>query len=501
MVDLSVNCCIDLQNGRCSSLSPLERSTEFKCKCPFPAFYQDKEEKEKSKREEEEDLEDEDEFYDCEDDDDEEYDDEEDEEDEQNEENGVNNRKNKKRNVSAHWTAHLSASRSPAPERVQDGAQAELNAEFVEISEVIALRYSRLSLAHNPSLLIGPSSPTIGNGTFQQNGGVRGIEVPNVAVQQDESQIMMKRYLIPICTIGEGAFGRVQLCQHRETGRYYALKSMYIPKIVERRQVQHVHQEKRILQALDHPFIVKLWDTAKDAANLFMVMEFLPGGELFSYFRAARKFPSQTVKFYAAEIILALEYLHSIYIAYRDLKPENLMVSLHGHIKLTDFGFAKIIHNKSYTLCGTPSYLAPEVFQRKGHNQSVDWWALGVLIFELMAGDQPFRGKTPEEIEESIVNSKENGLHFPRRTFSPNAKDVIRRLLCIEPKDRIGYSQLKSHQWFCNYDWQELYNRNYKPPFLPTIYHDGDTGNFDSYQEIEQFPPAKQSELDLFDEW
>uniref|UniRef100_A0A914H1W6 cAMP-dependent protein kinase catalytic subunit n=1 Tax=Globodera rostochiensis TaxID=31243 RepID=A0A914H1W6_GLORO len=427
-----------------------------------------------------------------------------------------------------------SASRSPAPERV-DGAQAELDAE-VEISEVIALHYYRNPsvFVRNPSVLMRPQ--VLGRGVegthYAYSNGTRRhhpqpllyVHQPSVMEDDEQPQLgdappppsprddiaahedaeeykMMKRWLDPLVTIGTGAFGRVQLCQHRRTGKYYALKSMYMPTIIERKQVEHVHQEKRILQNLAHPFIVRLWDTAKDRANLYMVMEFLPGGELFAYFRALRKFSSTVVKFYSAEIILALEYLHSKQIAYRDLKPENLMVSIHGHIKLTDFGFAKVIQNKSYTLCGTPSYLAPEVFERIGHNQCVDYWALGVLIYELMAGDQPFWGKCPEDVYEHIQETKENGLRFPRRTFSPHAKEIIQALLCIDPKQRLGCDQLKQHPWFSQYEWTELYNRNYKPPFMPTIYHDGDTGNFDSYQEVEHMAPAKQCELDLFDEW
>lgn len=158
-----------------------------------------------------------------------------------------------------------------------------------------------------------------------------------------------------------GTFGRVELTKHKETGQYFALKSLYIPSILERRQLNHVFNEKRILSRLEHPFIVKLYDTAKDNRYLYMIMEFLAGGELFSYLSEflsvvlqvciyfigmTRTLPSSIVKFYAAEVLLALEYMHSMSIAFRDLKPENLMLSREGHIKLTDFGFAKQIDSK-----------------------------------------------------------------------------------------------------------------------------------------------------------
>ena len=170
----------------------------------------------------------------------------------------------------------------------------------------------------------------------------------------------LKHFLIPVCTIGTGkpfclihrntlclgSFGRVQLTQHKETNEYFALKSLYIPSILERRQLAHVFNEKRILIQLNHPFIVKLFDTAKDNRCLYMIMEYLSGGELYSYLRLTRTLPSPVVKFYSAEVLLALEYMHSMNIAYRDLKPENLMLSKEGHIKLTDFGFAKKIDSK-----------------------------------------------------------------------------------------------------------------------------------------------------------
>uniref|UniRef100_A0AC34QEW6 Protein kinase domain-containing protein n=1 Tax=Panagrolaimus sp. JU765 TaxID=591449 RepID=A0AC34QEW6_9BILA len=267
-----------------------------------------------------------------------------------------------------------------------------------------------------------------------------------------ESSVSLHDSLTTVCTIGTGTFGRVELTKHSVTGQYYALKALYIPEIVAKRQVDHVHNEKRVLQRLSHPFIVELFDTAKDSRNLYMVLEFLAGGELFSYLRMSKSFPSGMVKFYAAEIVLALSYLHSLNIAYRDLKPENLLLTHDGHIKMTDFGFAKEIHNKSYTVCGTPEYLAPEIISRRGHNQSVDWWSLGVLIFELMTGKTPFPGKSAKDVQDAI-NANDGHVEFPPRTFSSNAKSIVSRLLRTNPRERLGdgpngADAVKSHPWF-----------------------------------------------------
>lgn len=157
-------------------------------------------------------------------------------------------------------------------------------------------------------------------------------------------------------------------------------------EVVRLKQVEHVKSEKDILKRIQHPFIVNLFATFQDNRRLFMVMEFVHGGELFSYLRRETKLDNAGGRFYASEITVALQYLHSMDIVYRDLKPENLLIDGEGHVKITDFGFAKVVLDRTWTVCGTPEYLAPEVIQSKGHGKSVDWWALGILIFEMLAG-------------------------------------------------------------------------------------------------------------------
>uniref|UniRef100_A0AAF3FK71 Protein kinase domain-containing protein n=1 Tax=Mesorhabditis belari TaxID=2138241 RepID=A0AAF3FK71_9BILA len=166
----------------------------------------------------------------------------------------------------------------------------------------------------------------------------------------------MLQDLEAVCTIGTGTFGRVQLTRHRDTKKHYALKILNMHKIVQTRQVEHVHNEKHILSIIEHPFIVKLHNTERDERNLYMIMEFVPGGELFSYLRAARRFSLQMATFYAAEITSALAFLHSQNIVYRDLKPENLMLTQSGHIKMADFGFAKELRDR-YKIVGIDAIL------------------------------------------------------------------------------------------------------------------------------------------------
>ncbi|KAF8948556.1 hypothetical protein BGZ52_006786, partial [Haplosporangium bisporale] len=205
-------------------------------------------------------------------------------------------------------------------------------------------------------------------------------------------------------------------------------------EVVRLKQVEHINSEKQILSQVHFPFIVNLFTTFQDDRNLYMLLEYVIGGELFSHLRKAGRFTNDMTRFYAAEIVLAIEYLHARDIIYRDLKPENLLLDSSGHIKITDFGFAKRVEDRTWTLCGTPEYLAPEIIQSKGHGKAVDWWALGILIFEMLAGYPPFFDDNPFGIYEKILAGR---IYFPSHIDSA-AKDLIKKLLTADRTKRLG---------------------------------------------------------------
>ncbi|KAG9290589.1 hypothetical protein G9A89_020959 [Geosiphon pyriformis] len=285
-------------------------------------------------------------------------------------------------------------------------------------------------------------------------------------------------------TLGTGTFGRVFLTKFKHTENYYAMKVLKKVEVVRLKQVEHINSEKQILSQVHHPFIVNLFCTFQDDRNLYMLLEYVIGGELFSHLRKAGRFSNDVTRFYAAEIILAIEYLHSKDIIYRDLKPENLLLDSRGHVKITDFGFAKKVEDRTWTLCGTPEYLAPEIIQSKGHGKAVDWWALGILIFEMLAGYPPFFDDNPFGIYEKILAGK---IQFPSH-FDPHAKDLIKRLLTADRTKRLGNlrgasEDVKKHKWFRGVDWQGLFDRRTQAPIVPPYQHPGDTSNFEKYPE------------------
>lgn len=206
-------------------------------------------------------------------------------------------------------------------------------------------------------------------------------------------------------TLGTGSFGRVHLARSVHNQRFYAIKVLRKQHLVRMKQVEHVNNEREVLSLVRHPFLVNLWGTFQDPTFLYLVMDFVPGGELFTLLRSSRRFPQPVAKFYIAEVALAIDFLHSNDIIYRDLKPENILLGADGHLKLIDFGFAKHTKERCWTLCGTPDYLAPEVISSKGYNKSVDWWALGVLLFEMLAGYPPFytEENNPIKLYEKIL--------------------------------------------------------------------------------------------------
>lgn len=221
------------------------------------------------------------------------------------------------------------------------------------------------------------NQPSANNDSAPSDGSITNNLPPTAVPQMNPKRETKGKYTLADFTIsrtlGTGSFGRVHLVQSKHNQRFYAVKVLKKQQVVKMKQVEHTNDERTMLQRCRFPFLITLWGTWQDSKNLYMVMDFIEGGELFSLLRKSQRFPNPVAKFYAAEVTLALDYLHSMNIIYRDLKPENLLLDRHGHIKITDFGFAKEVPDITWTLCGTPDYLAPEVVSSKGYNKSVDW--------------------------------------------------------------------------------------------------------------------------------
>ncbi|KAM0787192.1 hypothetical protein ACM66B_006435 [Microbotryomycetes sp. NB124-2] len=289
-------------------------------------------------------------------------------------------------------------------------------------------------------------------------------------------------------TLGTGTFGRVLLTRSQPRSRpgsqprYFALKVLEKITVVRLRQVEHLNSERSTLAEVSHPFIVNLFFTFQDEANLYLLLEFVQGGELFSHLRRAGRFSPDVSRFYASNIILALEYLHARDIVYRDLKPENLLIDSLGYLKIADFGFAKRVQDRTFTLCGTPEYLAPEIINATGHGVAADWWALGVLIFELLCGFPPFFADHPLEIYERILH---NRFSFPPHVDSVG-RDLIRRLLTADLTKRLGNLKhgardVKYHHWFEGVDWAAVEHKRIRAPIIPVAAGAGDVSNFERY--------------------
>ncbi|XP_044253553.1 cGMP-dependent protein kinase, isozyme 2 forms cD4/T1/T3A/T3B isoform X4 [Tribolium madens] len=298
-----------------------------------------------------------------------------------------------------------------------------------------------------------------------------------------------------LTTLGVGGFGRVELVQIQgDSNRSFALKQMKKAQIVETRQQQHIMSEKEIMGEANCDFIVKLFKTFKDRKYLYMLMESCLGGELWTVLRDKGHFDDATTRFYTACVVEAFDYLHSRNIIYRDLKPENLLLDNQGYVKLVDFGFAKKLHSgrKTWTFCGTPEYVAPEVILNKGHDISADYWSLGVLMFELLTGTPPFTGADPMKTYNIILKGID-AIDFPRN-ITRNAMALIKKLCRDNPAERLGYqkggiSEIQKHKWFDGFNWEGLVNRTLTPPILPQVKHVTDTSNFDDYPPDTDTPP------------
>ncbi|GLC68711.1 cGMP-dependent protein kinase [Pleodorina starrii] len=294
-----------------------------------------------------------------------------------------------------------------------------------------------------------------------------------------------------VAVLGAGGFGQVLLVQYK--GNYRALKIISKGFVKEQGLVEHVKREKELMSECDSHFLVKLEGTTTDDTMLYMMMEAVMGGELFSYLQTrTRPLDENHARFYAASVILALEYLHDRDMVYRDLKPENLLIDLQGYVKVTDFGFVKRLKRgtKTYTLCGTPEYLAPEIIMNKGHNGAADWWALGVLIFELCNGLPPFMDDDRLVMFRKICNRE---LTFPKH-ITGDLKHLIERLLDPNPlfragAGREGAAEIKSHAWFAGFDWDKFAAKQLPAPYIPKQpSHAGDTCNFAPMQvDTKQF--------------
>lgn len=288
--------------------------------------------------------------------------------------------------------------------------------------------------------------------------------------------------------LGKGSFGKVFLVEKKDDHKLYAMKSLRKDVILENDQVESTKLEKEILLKAKHPFFVKMAYIFQTDQKIYFVMNFIRGGELFTHLQNDKRFKEERAKFYAAQIISAIGYLHKKKIIYRDIKPENILMGEDGYLYLADFGLAKEMTNRDFTssFCGTPEYLAPEIIQNKGHNHAVDWWSIGILIYEMIVGFPPFYHSNQQTMYELIEKFPAK---FPdpvkhKIPMSEEVKDLITKMLEKDPANRIGtekgVEEIMAHPWFDGFDFEKLENKELEPPFIPKLSESlDDVSNFD----------------------
>ncbi|NXG51791.1 AKT2 kinase, partial [Psilopogon haemacephalus] len=326
-----------------------------------------------------------------------------------------------------------------------------------------------------------------------------GAEEMEVAVGRSRTKATMNDFDY-LKLLGKGTFGKVILVREKASGHYYAMKILRKEVIIAKDEVAHTVTESRVLQNSRHPFLTV---SSLSLPRLFLAsatshQAFSCSWQLFFHLSRDRVFPEERARFYGAEIVSALEYLHSRDVVYRDIKLENLMLDKDGHIKITDFGLCKegITDGATMkTFCGTPEYLAPEVLEDNDYGRAVDWWGLGVVMYEMLCGRLPFYNQDHERLFELILMEE---IRFPR-TLGPEAKSLLAGLLKKDPKQRLGggagdAQEVMQHRFFAAIDWQDVVQRKLVPPFKPQVTSEVDTRYFDdefTAQAITVTPPDR----------
>ncbi|CAO3616287.1 unnamed protein product [Cunninghamella echinulata] len=272
--------------------------------------------------------------------------------------------------------------------------------------------------------------------------------------------------------LGRGAYGKVMLCRHIESDQLYAMKILKKASlVVHSKNVEHTKAERQILEEVRNPFIVQLMYAFQTNDRLYLILQYACGGELFRYMATEYMFSEEISRYYLAELVLALEHLHGLGIVYRDLKPENCLLDAEGHVILTDFGLSKVsLDGRTNTICGTAEYMAPEILMEMHYDKSVDWWTLGILMFEMLTGYTPFRSGNKKKTLDAIQKKKLQLPYF----LSSDAKDLLSRLLRKNPNTRLGcgndgIKKIKSHGFFRKIDWKKLKARELIPPIIPVV--------------------------------
>jgi len=307
--------------------------------------------------------------------------------------------------------------------------------------------------------------------------------------QEDELKKLTFDDFTVLKTVGQGAYGKVFQVRCKRNNQIYAMKVLNKRFLLNEKAVQNTKAERDVMIKAKHPFIIDMYCAIQTPERVGFIMKFINGGQLFFHLRNEVVFSEDKARFYTAELVLALEYLHLHDIVHRDLKPENILLSYSGHVVLTDFGFAKIDvndQNKATTACGTHEYMSPEMIQEIEYGRETDWWSVGVLLFDMLNGSPPFQHSNLQKLHQLILTKS---LKYPNY-WHQNTINILKRLMERNSSKRIKIKEIKAHKFFSHLGWEKLEKQSIQPPFVPNF-----TGNENLSQIDEMYTSIKNNEF------